>query len=146
MGTYFIFTIKASVCLMAFCLLYKHIGVKRLSIVSIVLHCWEQLSITKWLFLWSKMTTAHTTTINTGIVSMGHIFEPQTSWWRAGAIDGRSVVVYSLYTWCTLFYRKGNPLCDKLQMLLRKGHIETIDEGIKVIVLDEHRRSVGSFI
>ena len=136
MGTYFIFTIKASVCLMAFYLFYKLLLSKE------TFHRFNRFAllgtvIVSMIIPVIKMTTAHTTTINTGIVSMETFFEPQI----VGDEQEPLTVVqflFILYILGVLFFIAREFLSViRLQMLLRKGHIETIDEGIKVIVLDE---------
>ncbi len=136
MGTYFIFTIKASVCLMAFYLFYKLLLSKE------TFHRFNRFAllgtvIVSMIIPVIKMTTAHTTTINTGIVSMETFFEPQI----VGDEQEPLTVVqllFILYILGVLFFIAREILSViRLQMLLRKGHIETIDEGIKVIVLDE---------
>lgn len=136
MGTYFIFTIKASVCLMAFYLFYKLLLSKE------TFHRFNRFAllgtvIVSMIIPVIKMTTAHTTTINTGIVSMDTFFEPQI----VGDEQEPLTVVqllFILYILGVLFFIAREILSViRLQMLLRKGHIETIDEGIKVIVLDE---------
>lgn len=136
MGTYFIFTIKASVCLMAFYLFYKLLLSKE------TFHRFNRFAllgtvIVSMIIPVIKMTTAHTTTINTGIVSMETFFEPQI----VGDEQEPLTVVqllFILYILGVFFFIAREMLSVvRLQMLLRKGHIETIDEGIKVIVLDE---------
>ena len=136
MGTYFIFTIKASVCLMAFYLFYKLLLSKE------TFHRFNRFAllgtvIVSMIIPVIKMTTAHTTTVNTGIVSMETFFEPQI----VGDEQEPLTVVqllFILYILGVLFFIAREILSViRLQMLLRKGHIETIDEGIKVIVLDE---------
>src|SRR5574344_1169560 len=136
MGTYFIFTIKASVCLMAFYLFYKLLLSKE------TFHRFNRFAllgtvIVSMIIPVIKMTTAHTTTVNTGIVSMETFFEPQI----VGDEQEPLTVVqllFLLYILGVLFFFFFYILSViRLQMLLRKGHIETIDEGIKVIVLDE---------
>src|SRR5574344_1223879 len=136
MGTYFIFTIKASVCLMAFYLFYKLLLSKE------TFHRFNRFAllgtvIVSMIIPVIKMTTAHTTTGNTGIVSMETFFEPQI----VGDEQEPLTVVqllFVLYILGVLFFFFFYILSViRLQMLLRKGHIETIDEGIKVIVLDE---------
>jgi TonB family protein len=136
MGTYFIFTIKASVCLMAFYLFYKLLLSKE------TFHRFNRFAllgtvIVSMIIPVIKMTTAHTTTINTGIVSMETFFEPQI----VGDEQEPLTVVqllFILYILGVLFFIAREMLSViRLQMLLRKGHIETIDEGVKVIVLDE---------
>jgi len=136
MGTYFIFTIKASVCLMAFYLFYKLLLSKE------TFHRFNRFAllgtvIVSMIIPVIKMTTAHTTTVNMGIVSMETFFEPQI----VGDEQEPLTVVqllFILYILGVLFFIAREILSViRLQMLLRKGHIETIDEGIKVIVLDE---------
>ena len=136
MGTYFIFTIKASVCLMAFYLFYKLLLSKE------TFHRFNRFAllgtvIVSMIIPVIKMTTAHTTTFNTGIVSMETFFEPRI----VGDEQEPLTVVqflFILYILGVLFFIAREILSViRLQMLLRKGHIGTIDEGIKVIVLDE---------
>ena len=120
MGTYFIFTIKASVCLMAFYLFYKLLLSKE------TFHRFNRFAllgtvIVSMIIPVIKMTTAHTTTVNTGIVSMETFFEPQI----VGDEQEPLTVVqllFILYILGVLFFIAREILSViRLQMLLRKG-------------------------
>jgi TonB family protein len=136
MGTYFIFTIKASVCLIAFYLLYKLLLSKetfhrfnRFALLGII--------IASMIIPVIKMTTEHSSTINMGIVSMEEFLQPQI----VGDEPETLTVVQFLFIFYILgvlfFIVREILSVVRLQMLLRKGNIETIDNGIKVVVLDD---------
>jgi TonB family protein len=136
MGTYFIFTIKASVCLMAFYLFYKLLLSKE------TFHRFNRFAllgtvIVSMVIPVIKMTTEHSSTINMGIVSVEAFLQPQI------VVDEQETLtivqfLFILYILGILFFIAREILSViRLQMLLRKGHIETIDEGIRVVVLDE---------
>ncbi len=136
MGTYFIFTIKASVCLIAFYLLYKLLLSKE------TFHRFNRFAllgtvIASMIIPVIKMTTEHSSTINMGIVSMEEFLQPQI----VGDEQETLTVVQLLFIFYILgvlfFVTREILSVIRLQILLRKGYFETIDNGIKVVVLDD---------
>jgi TonB family protein len=136
MGTYFIFTIKASICLMAFYLFYKLLLSKE------TFHRFNRFAllgtaIVSMIIPVIKMTTEHSSTINMGIVSIEEFLQPQI----VGDEPETLTVVqflFILYILGVFFFIARDILSViRLQILLRKGHVETIDEGIRAVVLDE---------
>lgn len=137
MGTYFIFTIKAAVCLIAFYLFYKLLLSKE------TFHRFNRMALLGMVILSMiipaiKMTIANATTVNRGFITMEGILQPQI-------VKGDMEPSLTITQYLFIFYMAGVILfvireivsVVKLRILLGKGERKTINDGIQVVILDE---------